>query len=55
MGAACGTYGGEEVDSGFWLRNLKERGHFEKLSVEKENKMDNEEMDYDGVDGIDLA
>jgi hypothetical protein len=36
-----------EVHSGFWLRNLKERGHSEKLSVDKENniKMDNEEMD----------
>jgi len=39
MGAACGTYGGGEVHSGFWLGNLKERGHLEKLSVEKENNI----------------
>jgi hypothetical protein len=45
------------VHSGFWLGNVKERGHLEKLSVDKENdiKMDNKEMDQVGVDGIDLV
>jgi len=39
------------------LGNLKERGHLEKLGIDKENsiKMGNEELDWEGVDGIDLA
>ena len=45
MGAACGTYRGGELHSGFWLGNLKERCHLEKLGADKENKMDNEEVD----------
>ena len=57
MDVTCGTYGGGEVHCGFWLGNLKERGHLEKLGIDKENsiKMGNEELDWEGVDGIDLA
>ena len=35
MDVACGTYGGGEVHSGFWLGNLKERGRLEKLGIDK--------------------
>jgi hypothetical protein len=29
MGGLCSTYGGEEVYTGFWWKNLKERDHSE--------------------------
>jgi len=35
MGDACGTYGGEVVNTGFWWQNLKERNHLEDLGVDK--------------------
>jgi hypothetical protein len=31
-GGACGMYGGE-VHTGFWWGNLRERGHFNSLSI----------------------
>jgi hypothetical protein len=31
MGGACSTYCEEEVQTGFWWRNLRERDHFEGL------------------------
>ena len=48
---------GGEVRTGFWLANLKGWDHLKKLRVDNENiiKMDNEERDWEGVDGFDLA
>jgi hypothetical protein len=34
MGRACGTYGGGEINTDFWWRNLKERDHLEDLGVD---------------------
>jgi hypothetical protein len=35
MGGACSTYGGiGEVRTGFWLGNLRERGHLEDVGLD---------------------
>jgi hypothetical protein len=35
MGDACGTYGGEVVNTGLCWQNLKERDHMEDLGVDE--------------------
>ena len=34
MGGACGTYGGEEMYTGFWWGDLRERDQLEDLDVD---------------------
>jgi len=34
MGVFCSTYGGEEVYTGIWLRNLRERDHLEETGLD---------------------
>jgi hypothetical protein len=35
IGGACGTYGGEELHTGIWWRDLGERDHMEDLGVDR--------------------
>lgn len=34
-GGPCGTYGGEEMNTGFWWENLKKSGHLEDLDTDE--------------------
>ena len=58
MGEACGTFGGTgEVHTEFWWGDLRERDHLEDSDVDVENniKMDLQEVEWGGMDWIDLA
>jgi hypothetical protein len=50
------VWGREEVHTGFWWGNLKERGHVENLDVDGDNiKIDLQEVGWEGMDWIPLA
>ena len=37
MGGACGTYGGGDVNAGFWLGDLKETDSLENTNLDRDN------------------
>jgi len=55
-GGACSTYGGEEVHTGFWWGNLRERDHLEEPDVDGNIILRWIFSSWDGgMDWIDLA
>jgi hypothetical protein len=54
MGGACSTYGGQEVRTGFWWGNLRERDHLENLGVRWEYnvKKDIHEVEWGACTGL---
>ena len=54
---ACGTWGRGHLHTGFWWGNVKGGDHLEDQDVYWVDniKMDHKEVDYEGVDWINLA
>jgi hypothetical protein len=57
MGTACSTNGGEEECIRYWWESQRERNHWEEQDIGRWTilKMDLREIEWDGMDWIDLA